>query len=346
MRGRVCILHLFVLVTVVSGHGNLNYPPSTRQGVAGKITPGFLAGGGFCEQSWGNETQPFQHNDLNGACMLFSQPSKKQPTAAIIPGPPTLNASRWRTVNVNVSSGPSDWTRIMPWRSPGSAPVLGSGCGVAGGGDVWQSNGGWPSRGMAQGADPLATLPKSQYPTLWKRGSNQTVAFGIWANHGGGYSYRLCRNDPGQVTEACFQRTPLRFVGDTQILRHTNGTEYEIPAVRVDVGTFPPHSEWTRVPFPECKDSTPCTDSPQQCQTTHGLKDICDEFAFEEPLPDTHGFGHSNDTRVMDGFHAYSVVDQVAVPIDLERGDYLLSWRWDCEQTTQIWQNCADIRLV
>merc|ERR1719336_3043361 len=110
--------------------------------------------------------------------MLFSQPNVKQPTIAIIPGSPTNNASKFRTVNVNVSNGPGDWTRIMPWRAPGSAPVLGSGCGVAGGGDVWNANGGWPSRGMAQGADPLATLPKGA-PTVWHRGSNQTVAFGI-----------------------------------------------------------------------------------------------------------------------------------------------------------------------
>lgn len=35
----------------------------------------------------------------------------------------------------------------MPWRSPGDAPVLGSGCGVAGGGLVFNNNGGWPATG-------------------------------------------------------------------------------------------------------------------------------------------------------------------------------------------------------
>ena len=34
----------------------------------------------------------------------------------------------------------------------GSAPVLGSGCGVAGGGDTFNGNGGWPPSGMTQGA--------------------------------------------------------------------------------------------------------------------------------------------------------------------------------------------------
>ena len=217
------ILLLVVSLIQVRGHGNMNYPPSTRQGVAGKTTPGSLQGGGYCEQPWGPEPQPFQHNELNGACMLFSQPSPKQPTASIIPGPPTLNDSRWRTVNVNVSSGPGDWTRIMPWRSPGAAPVLGSGCGVAGGGDVWQANGGWPARGMAQGADPLATLPKGP-PTVWKAGSVVEAAWGLWANHGGGYSYRLCANEPGLVTEQCFQAGSLKFAGATQWLQHVNGS--------------------------------------------------------------------------------------------------------------------------
>ena len=27
-------------------------------------------------------------------------------------------------------------------------------------------------------------------------------------------------------------------------------------------------------------------------------------------------------------------------------GSYLLSWRWDCEESTQVWQNCADVELV
>eukprot|EP00657_Telonema_sp_P-1_P000126 TRINITY_DN10218_c0_g2_i1.p1 TRINITY_DN10218_c0_g2~~TRINITY_DN10218_c0_g2_i1.p1 ORF type:complete len:152 (-),score=43.93 TRINITY_DN10218_c0_g2_i1:9-464(-) len=108
----------------------MNHPPSTRQGIQGLTWPGALEGegaGGYCEQP--NSTNPT--NPLNGACMLFSQPSKDQPNIAIIPGEPTLNAPQYRTHNVDVSSGPNDWTRKMPWRAPGSAPVLGSGCGVA-----------------------------------------------------------------------------------------------------------------------------------------------------------------------------------------------------------------------
>merc|ERR1719361_1436759 len=276
--------------------------------------------------------------------MMFSQPNVKQPTAAIIPGPPTNNASDYRTVNVNISSGPYDWTRIMPWRAPGSAPVLGSGCGVAGGGNVWNSNGGWPPRDMAQGTDALTLPGPDGGPvTVWQAGSVVEVAFGIWANHGGGYSYRLCPNVLGMVNEDCFQKTPLQFAGETQWLHHINGTRIEIPMVKLAEGTWPKGSDWARLPFPECE-AKPCTDAPRVCQSKVGFGDICDKLAYPEPIANTHGFGHNNNTEVMDGFHDYSVVDKVVIP-DLPEGNYLLSWRWDAEQTTQIWQNFADVHI-
>jgi hypothetical protein len=37
---------------------------------------------------------------------------------------------------VNISSGKDDWSASYPWRSPGAAPVFGSGCGIAGGNSV------------------------------------------------------------------------------------------------------------------------------------------------------------------------------------------------------------------
>merc|ERR1712187_48732 len=40
----------------------------------------------------------------------------------------------------------------------------------------------------------------------------------------------------------------------------------------------------------------------------------------------------------------FSIVDQVRVPET--PGEYVLSWRYDSEQTPQIWQNCADVHVV
>lgn len=59
---------------------------------------------------------------------------------------------------------------------------------------------------------------------------------------------------------------------------------------------------------------------------------------FPEPMPGMSGFGKS--------IFRFSVVDQVMVPAGLEPGEYLLSWRWDCEQSDQVFQNCADIIIT
>merc|ERR1712050_156822 len=40
----------------------------------------------------------------------------------------------------------------------------------------------------------------------------------------------------------------------------------------------------------------------------------------------------------------FSVVDEVQVPT--KKGEYVLSWRWDCEQTDQVWNSCADIVIT
>jgi predicted carbohydrate-binding protein with CBM5 and CBM33 domain len=40
------------------------------------------------------------------------------------------------------------------------------------------------------------------------------------------------------------------------------------------------------------------------------------------------------------------ISDEVIIPKDLAPGDYVLSWRWDAEETAQIWSNCADVTIV
>lgn len=218
------------LVAVGAGHAQMNYPPSTRQGLPGKTWPGALSGqgaGGFCEQPNAMSAPPGPDgaprrggNPLNGACMLFSQPNTKQPKISIIPGEPTLNEEKYRTNNVNVTSGPADWTRTMPWRDPGMSPVLGSGCGVAGGGIEYNSNGGWPPTGMLQGQDPLSILkgPPNGPQTTWAAGSNQTVAMGVWANHGGGCEHCALRQRLCPAVSVCNGAcVRLRAVGRRQL---------------------------------------------------------------------------------------------------------------------------------
>jgi len=325
-------------VTPCIGHGHMTYPPSTRHG-------GSLALGGDCQKS-------------QGACYWFTNNQQ-------IPGQPVLNDAWIRSVNVNVSSGSvPDWSRKNPWRAPGTAPVVGSGCGVAGGGPVAYANGGTPPDGIAQGVDGL-TLPRKT-PTVWPRGSVQEVGMAVSANHAGGYSWRLCKNDGNSagVNESCFQQNTLQFAGATQFIVYTTGKWSEIPLVKVSQGTHPAGSEWARFPVPSCLECDPAEACGAILTPTSGLdygspwntqvncnaacagstvskaSGSCPNGAtqFPEPMPGMSGFGKS--------IWRWSVVDRVQVPGNLDPGDYLLSLRWDAEQSDQVFQNCADIEIV
>ena len=45
-------------------------------------------------------------------------------------------------------------------------------------------------------------------------------------------------------------------------------------------------------------------------------------------------------------FFGFNIMDEVVVPDDIEVGDYVLSFRWDCEQTPQVWNACSTIKVV
>ena len=39
------------------------------------------------------------------------------------------------------------------------------------------------------------------------------------------------------------------------------------------------------------------------------------------------------------------VVDRVLIPAGTLAGEYVLGWRWDCEQTPQVWSSCSDVSI-
>ena len=88
-----------------------------------------------------------------------------------------------------------------------------------------------PGGGFPFGNDSLQTVFPDVVTTRWVAGSVVPVAWGIKANHGGGYSYRLCKMPPGgpaNLTENCFRQTPLRFVGDYQYVQYGNDTTQRV----------------------------------------------------------------------------------------------------------------------
>merc|ERR1719446_21026 len=42
----------------------------------------------------------------------------------------------------------------------------------------------------------------------------------------------------------------------------------------------------------------------------------------------------------------FGIVDELWIPADLAPGKYTLSWRWDVEQSPQVWSNCADVNIL
>eukprot|EP00931_Biecheleriopsis_adriatica_P086511 TRINITY_DN61171_c0_g1_i1.p1 TRINITY_DN61171_c0_g1~~TRINITY_DN61171_c0_g1_i1.p1 ORF type:complete len:389 (+),score=53.25 TRINITY_DN61171_c0_g1_i1:78-1244(+) len=345
------------------GHGLLTLPESMQNGS--------LAVAGSCAYD---------------SCMWYSD-------FVQIPGEPTINQEHLRTFNVKVSSGPADWTRKNPWRAPGTAPVIGSGCGVMGGEyhPVINSSGNFMEGHLPAGTDGAHTPAKKT--TVWRKGEAAEVAFALTANHGGGYSYRLCPKN-GTISEECFQQHVLSFEGDKQWIQYGSlsilgsplkwtslGIEMnprqEIRRTVVTEGTYPAGSEWARNPVPSCNmyDQSICSKFDQVKQRDDYI--TCAQWAsgygivqcppnktqFPEPLPGLSGYvpswysalgpkvpqwsnvvAHQSGEFSM-GF-PFSIVDKVRVPSDLPDGEYLLSWRWDAEQSPQVWQNCASVELA
>merc|ERR1711879_270120 len=42
---------------------------------------------------------------------------------------------------------------------------------------------------------------------------------------------------------------------------------------------------------------------------------------------------------------SFGIVDRVKIPASLEPGPYVVSFRWDCEQSAQIWNQCSDVNI-
>lgn len=238
-----------------------------------------------------------------------------------------------------------------PWMAPGSAPVF-SPCGLAAG----QSGGNYPANGDVappgyNPGDDGRDITSGVF-TEWAVGSIQEVQWKIAANHGGGYAVRLCPLSQN-LTEECFQSHHLTFEGQSSWIQFgaNPSNRTEIRANRTTIGTHPSNSQWTKVPIPSCGGTY---------GGGLGCDAGCGESQFDSPIPGLWGNGPTNGCagcdiacgnnmtcnqetcgKVMD-FH---IVDKVKVP-NLPDGNYAVSFRWDCEQTPQIWSQCSNIKIT
>jgi hypothetical protein len=192
---------------------------------------------------------------------LYVTPADLQRAGNCNPPEPTL-PEEFRSYNIDSQSTHGDWTKPNPWRAPGTAG-LGTPefqpCGVNSG---WRDPDGGSSGGSAgppAGGQPLGAngtdLPAVGAPAVWKSGATAEVEFSIYANHAGGYHYRLCKMSPGGTpTEDCFQQNPLDFATETTTIKYYDGSRapFTIPARTVSQGTHPAGSQWRLNPIPMC----------------------------------------------------------------------------------------------
>ena len=96
--------------------------------------------------------------------------------------------------------------------------------------------------------------------------------------------YEIPAGGNKDLTEECFQQTPLRFSGDDQWIQVGDdvSTRQVFPAMRTTSGTWPRGSQWTRNPVPNCAgmDGGYYQREPNSCPK--GLQ-------FEPPVPGLFG---------------------------------------------------------
>jgi len=324
--------------TLISGHVVSNWPPtwSDPDGVwglkdgwrdAGCIPDTGRSGGDYYLGKNGSESDA-KH------CIM-----KWYTNYTFIPGKATL-PEHMRTYTISSSNN--------PWYAPGTAPVHGP-CGVDGGNpdgcppgnpDPFACAGGGRGHG-----DDGRTLKGNTKPTEWIIGAEEEVAYGVEANHGGGYQYRLCPKPANKMhlTEECFQKMPLRLGNKSWVQWHGDrNNRSEFTPLRTTVGTIPVGSQWSRQAIPACRTALPGSGGVLDFHCMTGGPQ------FEPPAPGVYGFwGVHNLGTVSLGWgrvSTVSIVDKVVVP-DVTPGEYVLQFRYDAEQTSQVWNSCADVRI-
>jgi hypothetical protein len=240
----------------------------------------------------------------------------------------TNNDPKYRTMNLNVTAlSKEDATRFNPWRAPGNAPLYDP-CGMAGGAPKWVQTAlsFYDTVHAKQGDLGSKVLPRNPTGVVWKAGATVETKWNVRANHGGGYQYRLCPLSSSSVTEECFQRRPIPFSG-ALALEWQNGSRLEIEGRYLSTGTIPRGSMWARNPIPYSNAHT----KPE----------------FEPPCDEKDGAWRT-ETGVCSGRYLtnVSIVDWLTVPKETPAGDYVLQLRYDCEETAQVWTQCADISVV
>ena len=104
-----------------------------------------------------------------------------------------------------------------------------------------------------------------------------------------------------------------------------------IPRINTDnIGLSPAAAK--ACPGPDGLSGPGCTQFPPPCPQDKGPEDWSTDLSFQGQCSGDWTTG--------------LIADTVLLPADLPPGDYVLGWRNDCEETAQIWSNCADVHIT
>jgi len=262
---------------------------------------------------------------------------------------PINNDPETRSWDPHGQSRCGDFTKYNPWRAPGKAPVMDS-CGIASGYANPSSYATTP-QGYRANTKGSEVLPE-RAATYWKAGGTAEVGWGLSAQHGGGYSYRLCPKG-STLNEECFQSNVLSFASPNSTMHFEDGSHADI---KIPTATYIGESgdQWRRNPIPGCNcdsglgcggkafldSSAGCSGVDSTPYAVHGSPtSICPRGTMFEAHFDEFTQGY-----LVGSGNKFSVMDEVNVPN--KPGEYVLSWRWDCEETDQVWNSCADIVIT
>jgi hypothetical protein len=164
---------------------------------------------------------------------------------------------------------------------------------------------------------------------VWTAGEVVEVLWSVRANHGGGWQFRLCPLE-SELTEACFQRTPMPFARDSRLML-SNGTMINLTSTFVTDGTMPAGSTWQMLPIPSTRDL-------HTGKMGYPFPPPC----YEPTPPRTLSQGICSGEWI----NNITIYDYLKVPEDLKAGEYVLGFRWDGEASAQVWQACADVVIA
>ena len=151
---------------------------------------------------------------------------------------------------------------------------------------------------------------------------------------------------------------PLAFVGE-QSLQYRNGSREPIPSSYTFANGTGYHTEDYPNPSPSTPGPGPGLSFLAESPGLWARNPIPDHrvesspghprnlTALEFPAPcrdDTSGptKGLCSGERP---FHL-AIVDVLQIPADIPAGDYVVGFRWDCEESAQIWASCSDITIT